>query len=160
MCTYKSAALFHQRFARKPNRNGEDPLAALENRYDIAGYLDYQGGKLVERFDANTYLVISKAMDTFDLAHGYASEEQALERIRAKVLLVGSRPTGCFPAADVQALAARLRTAGVRQSVSRVRFRARTRWLPRRHPLLAPLLSAALWQPRTLSHGGRYGVPP
>jgi len=113
MCTYKSAGLFHQRFARKPNRNGEDPLAALDNRYDIAGYLDYQGGKLVERFDANTYLVISKAMDTFELAHGYASEEQAIKRIRSKVLLVGISSDWLFPAADVRALASRLRAAGV-----------------------------------------------
>lgn len=113
MCTYKSAGLFHQRFARKPNRNGEDPLAALDNRYDIAGYLDYQGGKLVERFDANAYLVISKAMDTFELSHGYGSEEQALRRIRARVLLVGISSDWLFPAADVRALASRLRASGV-----------------------------------------------
>jgi len=113
MCTYKSAGLFHQRFARKPNRNGEDPLAALDNRYDIAGYLDHQGGKLVERFDANTYMVISKAMDTFELAHGYESEEQAIKRIRSRVLLVGISSDWLFPAVDVRALASRLRAAGV-----------------------------------------------
>jgi homoserine O-acetyltransferase len=144
MCTYKSAALFHQRFARKPNRNGEDPLAALENRYDIAGYLDYQGGKLVERFDANTYLVISKAMDTFDLAHGYASEEQALERIRAKVLLVGISLDWLFPAEDVRALAARLRAAGIHSRyLELVSEHGHDGFLADTH-LLAPLLSGAL----------------
>jgi homoserine O-acetyltransferase len=144
MCTYKSAGLFHQRFARKPNRNGEDPLAALDNRYDIAGYLDYQGGKLVERFDANSYLVISKAMDTFDLALGYESEEQALRRIRAKVLLVGISSDWLFPAADVRALLARLRAASVHSQYLELvsehghdGFLADTR-------LLAPLLVAAL----------------
>jgi len=144
MCTYKSAALLQQRFARKPNRSGEDPLAALDNRYDIAGYLDYQGGKLVERFDANTYLVISKAMDTFDLAHGYASEEQALERVRAKVLLVGISSDWLFPAADVQALAARLRSAGVASRyLELVSDHGHDSFLADTH-LLAPLLSAAL----------------
>ena len=144
MCTYKSAALFHQRFARKPNRTGEDPLAALENRYEIAGYLDYQGGKLVERFDANTYLVISKAMDTFDLAHGYASEEQALERIRAKVLLVGISSDWLFPAEDVRALAARLRAAGVHSRyLELVSEHGHDGFLADTH-LLAPLLSGAL----------------
>jgi hypothetical protein len=49
--------------ASQPTCKGEDPLAALENRYDIAGYLDYQGEKLVERFDAKCYLVISKPME-------------------------------------------------------------------------------------------------
>jgi homoserine O-acetyltransferase len=144
MCTYKSAALFHQRFARKPNRNGEDPLAALENRYDIAGYLDYQGGKLVARFDANSYLVISKAMDTFELGLGYASEEQALRRIRAKILLVGISSDWLFPATDVVALGARLRAAGVdSRYVELVSEHGHDGFLADTQ-LLAPLLSAAL----------------
>ncbi len=144
MCTYKSAALFHQRFARKPNRSGEDPLAALDNRYDIAGYLDYQGTKLVERFDANSYLVISKAMDTFDLALGYGSEEQALRRIRAKVLLVGISSDWLFPAADVQALVARLRAASVHSRyLEFVSEHGHDGFLADTH-VLAPLLSAAL----------------
>src|SRR5208283_1575005 len=42
MCSYKSAELFDERYARKPNRNGEDPLRSFEHRYDVAGYLDYQ----------------------------------------------------------------------------------------------------------------------
>jgi homoserine O-acetyltransferase len=144
MCTYKSAALFHQRFARKPNRNGEDPLAALDNRYDIAGYLDYQGGKLVARFDANSYLVISKAMDTFELSSGYASEEQALQRIRAKVLLIGISSDWLFPAADVKALAARLRAAGVdSRYLELVSDHGHDGFLADTHAL-APLLSPAL----------------
>jgi len=144
MCTYKSAALFHRRFARKPNRTGEDPLAALENRYDIAGYLDYQGGKLVERFDANTYLVISKAMDTFELAHGYASEEQAVERIRAKVLLVGISSDWLFPAADVRALAARLRAGGVDSRYLELVSEHGHDGFLADTALLAPLISGAL----------------
>jgi len=144
MCTYKSAGLFHQRFARRPNRNGEDPLAALDNRYDIAGYLDYQGGKLVERFDANTYLVISKAMDTFELAHGYESEEQAIKRIRARVLLVGISSDWLFPAADVRALAARLRSAGVdSRYLELVSEHGHDSFLADT-ALLAPLISGAL----------------
>jgi len=144
MCTYKSSGLFHRRFARKPNRTGEDPLAALDNRYDIAGYLDYQGGKLVERFDANSYLVISKAMDTFDLALGYESEEQALRRIRARALLVGISSDWLFPAADVRALLARLRAAGVHSRyLELVSEHGHDGFLADTH-LLAPLLSAAL----------------
>ena len=147
MCTYKSASLFHQRFARKPNRTGEDPLAALENRYDIAGYLDYQGGKLVERFDANTYLVISKAMDTFDLALGYASEEQALRRVRARVLLVGISSDWLFPTADVRALVGRLRAAGVHSRYLELASEhGHDSFLADTH-LLAPLLTAALEAP-------------
>ena len=112
MCSYKSAELFGERYGRKPNRNGEDPLQSLAHRYDVAGYLDYQGEKFVARFDANSYLLISKMMDTFDLARGYASEDEALKRIKAHVSLVGISSDWLFPPEDVRALAERIEQAG------------------------------------------------
>lgn len=112
MCSYKSAELFGERYARKPNRNGEDPLQSLDHRYDVAGYLDYQGEKFVARFDANSYLVISKLMDTFDLARGYASEDEALGRIKSHISLVGISSDWLFPPADVRLLAERIEQAG------------------------------------------------
>jgi homoserine O-acetyltransferase len=113
MISYKSAELFDERYARKPNRTGEDPLRAIGERYDVAGYLDYQGEKFVKRFDANAYLVISKAMDTFELGRGYASEAEALQRIKAHVSMVGISSDLLFPAKDIRALADRLQAAGV-----------------------------------------------
>jgi homoserine O-acetyltransferase len=113
MCSYKSAELFGERYARKPNRSGEDPFSSLHARFDIAGYLDYQGEKFVQRFDANSYLVITKLMDTFDLARGYASEEEALSRIKAHVSLIGISTDWLFPPEDVRALAERMDAAGV-----------------------------------------------
>lgn len=110
-CSYKSATLFAERFGRNPDRSGEDPIASHSARYDVAGYLDYQGRIFNERFDANSYLVISRAMDTFDLARGYASESEALQRIRARVLIVGISSDWLFPAADVHALAERIQNA-------------------------------------------------
>jgi homoserine O-acetyltransferase len=112
MCSYKSAELFGERYARKPNRNGEDPLRSLHERFDVAGYLDYQGEKFVQRFDANSYLVISKLMDTFDLGRGYASEEEALRRIEAHISLIGISSDWLFPPEDVHALAQRIEAAG------------------------------------------------
>jgi homoserine O-acetyltransferase len=112
MCSYKSAALFDERYARKPNRSGEDPYRSMSGRFDVAGYLDHQGEKFITRFDANTYITISKAMETFDLSRGYGSEEAALRRIRARVLLVGISSDWLFPAADVKALAERMHAAG------------------------------------------------
>ena len=113
MCSYKSADLFDERYARNPNRNGEEPLRSVADRYDVAGYLDHQGEKFVERFDANSYLVISKTMDTFELGRGYASEAEALQRIKAHVSLVGISSDWLFPAKDVRALAERVEAAGV-----------------------------------------------
>ncbi len=111
MCTYKSATLFEERHARRPQVH-EDPLRSLADRYDIAGYLDHQGEKMVARFDANSYLVISKAMDTFDPTRGYASDDAAFGRIRARTTLVGISSDWLFPAADVWHLAERIRRAG------------------------------------------------
>ncbi|HYJ47101.1 MAG TPA: homoserine O-acetyltransferase [Pyrinomonadaceae bacterium] len=113
MCSYKSAELFDERFARRPDRSGEDPRATLKGRFDIAGYLDYQGQSFTRRFDANSYLVISKAMDTFDLGRGFGSEVEAWRRVSARVLLVGISSDWLFPASDILALSERARSAGV-----------------------------------------------
>jgi homoserine O-acetyltransferase len=113
VCTYKSPELFTQRFGRSPNRNGEDPGRSLNDRYDVAGYLDHQGTSFTHRFDANSYLVLSKAMDTFDLTQGRQSEAAALRRITARVLLVGIDSDWLFPATDILNLTERMQWAGV-----------------------------------------------
>ncbi len=118
MCSYKSPDLFEKRFARKPNRNGENPLRSLQERYDVAGYLDYQGEVFTRRFDARSYLILSKAMDTFDLGLGYESEMAALKRIRANVHLIGISSDWLFPPSDVRALADRMRRVDVRARYS------------------------------------------
>jgi homoserine O-acetyltransferase len=85
----------------------------LNDRYDVAGYLDHQGKSFTDRFDANSYLVLSKAMDTFDLTRGYRSEAAALRRIVARVLLVGISSDWLFPATDILNLSERMQWAGV-----------------------------------------------
>ena len=65
--TYKSEDLFEQRFANRPDRAGGDPSRSLDDRFDVEGYLAHQGDVFVDRFDANSYLVLTRAMDLFDL---------------------------------------------------------------------------------------------
>jgi homoserine O-acetyltransferase/O-succinyltransferase len=113
LCTYKSSELFDERFARRPDRSGEDPQTSLDGRYDVAGYLDYQGEIFTPRFDANSYLVLSKAMDTFDPARTYGSDSAAWRRIRAALLLVGISSDWLFPPGHVKSLAERARALGV-----------------------------------------------
>ena len=123
VCSYKSSDLFEERFSRKPNRNGEDPFAPLTRegkpsglvggRFDVAGYLDYQGERFNDRFDANSYLAITRTMDTFDPARGYESALAAYRRIQAHVTLVGISSDWLFPPEDIVALSSLLTEAGV-----------------------------------------------
>ena len=106
MCSYKSPELFAQRFARKPDRNGTGD-------FDVAGYLDHQGRLFNDRFDANSYLIISRAMDAYDLGKSPDEEARTLGRIRSRVRLVGIRSDWLFPPADIRALTDRMVAAGV-----------------------------------------------
>lgn len=120
MISYKSAELFDERFSRNPNRNGEDPWGLddqggglVGGRFDIAGYLDHQGERFNERFDANSYLAIMRTMDTWDPQNGHASSLDAYRRIRARLVFVGIRSDWLFPPASVRELAETIRSAGV-----------------------------------------------
>jgi homoserine O-acetyltransferase len=123
MISYKSSPLFDERFGRNPNRSGEDPWAAdgkssgltsglIGGRFDIAGYLDYQGQRFIERFDANAYLAILRTMDTWDPLRGYASPAEAFGRIRARLSFIGISTDWLFPAAEVRRFAESIREAG------------------------------------------------
>ncbi len=121
MISYKSAPLFDERFGRNPNRTGEDPWAAdgkcgglTGGRFDIAGYLDYQGQRFIERFDANAYLAILRAMDTWDPLRGYASPQEAFGRIKARLSFVGISSDWLFPAEEVRRFAEAILQAGAR----------------------------------------------
>lgn len=65
--TYKSDHLFEERFAHRPDRAGGDPRQHILDRFDVGGYLAYQGQRFLERMDPYTYLVLQRAMDLFDL---------------------------------------------------------------------------------------------
>jgi len=116
MITYQSEEGMELRFARHPARqqNVTTPsgFADLSERFDIEGYLYYQGQSLVKRFDANSYLYISRAMDLYDVSEGYPSIEDALSRLRGKALFIGIRSDFLFPAARVRWLANKVRAAG------------------------------------------------
>jgi homoserine O-acetyltransferase len=122
MISYKSAPLFDERYGRNPNqRTGEDPWSADGNgggltggRFDIAGYLDHQGQRFIERFDANAYLAILRAMDTWDPVRGFASPEEAFGRIRARLSFIGISTDWLFPADDVRLFAESIMQAGAK----------------------------------------------
>ena len=120
MLSYKSGPLFEERFGRNPNRNGEDPWGLddfggglIGGRFDIAGYLDEQGRRFVERFEANSYLAILRTMDTWDPLRGGGSLEEVFGKIKAHLTFVGINSDWLFPPGDVRRFAETIRSAGV-----------------------------------------------
>jgi len=65
-----------------------DPAAGFFPYREVESYLDYQGEKFAERFDANSYLYLSRAMDNYDLASGYDSDADALAAFDGEALLL------------------------------------------------------------------------
>ncbi|MFT7600740.1 MAG: homoserine O-acetyltransferase [Acidimicrobiales bacterium] len=75
------------------NRFGRSTVGRLDSfnlwdRFQVESYLDYHGEKLARRFDANSYLVLNKAMDLHDLGRGRGGIDVALQRIKCPSLVV------------------------------------------------------------------------
>jgi homoserine O-acetyltransferase len=113
MLTYTTAEGMEARFSRRPATRSSD-WPSFGPRFDVETYLHYQGEKLVRRFDANTYLYLSSAMDRYDAGAGpgRGSDAATLARIRAEVLAVGITSDWLYPAGHVRALADGIVSAG------------------------------------------------
>ena len=86
MIHYRSEVEFTRRF----NRKTEEALLPFryEQRFDVERYLDAQGRKLCERFDANSYLVLNKCMDLHDVGRGRGGIKKALQRVSAPTMVM------------------------------------------------------------------------
>ncbi len=94
--TYLSEEAMHRKFGRRlqeKNQFGYD----FDTDFEVESYLKYQGDLFVERFDANSYLYLTKAMDYFDLSQSYGSLEQAMARVESKMLVVSLTSDWLFP---------------------------------------------------------------
>ena len=108
--TYMSDASMAEKFGRRIR--DEVPRHRFSNGFEVEEYLRYNGHRFVERFDANSYLYITKAMDTFDLSRGRALYH-ALAGVRAKVMLVGFKSDWLYPVAQSREIARACKQAGV-----------------------------------------------
>ncbi|SEH50530.1 homoserine O-acetyltransferase [Halopenitus malekzadehii] len=66
----------------------ENPTAAFFPYREVESYLDYNAGSFADRFDANSYLYLTRAMDEYDLAGGYASDADALAAFTGEALVM------------------------------------------------------------------------
>jgi homoserine O-acetyltransferase len=110
MVTYHSKESMELRFGRNPATR---PVLypSFGPTFDVEGYLHYHGDALTKRFDANSYLYLTRAMDLYDVARD-GGEDEWLRRIEAPVLLVGIRSDWLFPPGPIRALGDHLRGLG------------------------------------------------
>lgn len=85
--TYLSEKGMREKFGRQL-RNGDRYNYDFNSEFAVETYLDYQGQSFVERFDANSYLYITKAADYFNLAQGYKSLKEALSNTTCRFLVM------------------------------------------------------------------------
>jgi homoserine O-acetyltransferase len=97
--TYLSAAALDQKFGRRLQFSDDIRFTVTEPEFQVENYLRHQAGSFVKRFDANTYLLLSRALTYFDLARQYGdgSLERALAGVRARTLLIAFSSDWLYP---------------------------------------------------------------
>ena len=86
--TYMSDESMRQKFGRRLRD---------QNQFEVESYLRYRGSQFVDRFDANSYLYITKAMDYFDLTNGNNSLSTAFEKVTARFLVLSFTSDWLYP---------------------------------------------------------------
>jgi homoserine O-acetyltransferase len=93
--TYMSDTSMTEKFGRRVKEN-QQPFKFSPN-FEVEGYLQYRGDNFVKRFDANSYLYITKAIDAFNLLNG-TSVQNVFKQLRAKVLVIAFKSDWLYPA--------------------------------------------------------------
>ncbi|MEU4667092.1 homoserine O-acetyltransferase [Amycolatopsis sp. NPDC023774] len=92
--TYRSEPELAQRFGRRP-QGSEDPLR--RGRFAVESYLDHHADKLVRRFDAGSYVVLTESMNTHDVGRDRGGVGSALGRVRARTVVAGVDSDRLYP---------------------------------------------------------------
>ncbi len=115
--TYMSDVSMTEKFGRQKKTNL--PVTKFRADFEVEGYLRYRGDSFVRRFDANSYLYITKAMDLFDAFDGKPIQE-AFGNVSAKVLVIAFKSDWLYPAYQSQEIVRACKIAGVETSYCEV----------------------------------------
>lgn len=108
--TYISKNMMDKKFGRKLQKGWKD--SGFNTGFAIESFLKYQGEKFIKRFDTNSYLFLSKAMDSYDMSSGYESLGECIQNVRCKYLVISFSSDWLFPPEDSIDLAWSLSNAG------------------------------------------------
>ena len=111
--TYMSDTSMTEKFGRK-TRADKEPFKFSAD-YEVEGYLRYRGDNFVKRFDANSYLYLTKAIDNFNLLNGHTLGS-VFKGLRAKVLVLAFKSDWLYPAYQSQEIVKACKLAGVEAS--------------------------------------------
>ena len=102
--TYLSDDSMRNKFGRRL-QNNEQYSYDFKTEFQVESYLHYQGTTFTKRFDANTYLYVTKAMDYFDLSREKGSLEKTFENIHSKFLIIAFSSDWLFPSYQSKVIA-------------------------------------------------------
>ena len=114
--TYVSDASMDRKFGRRKKNPASGESYTFDIQFEVESYLRHQGQAFINRFDANSYLYITRALDQFDLAQAYGSLEAAFAPVQAESLVVGFTSDWLFPPEQNRQIALALLRAGTRAS--------------------------------------------
>lgn len=114
--TYLSDASMDRKFGRRRKGGVNAEAYSFDVQFEVESYLRHQGQSFINRFDANTYLYITRALDQYDLAHAYGTLESAFAPVDAETLVVGFTSDWLFPPEQNRQIALALLRAGKRAS--------------------------------------------
>ena len=114
--TYLSDAGMDRKFGRRKRETAGGEAYTFDAQFEVESYLRHQGQSFINRFDANSYLYITRAIDQFDPARASGSLEQAFAPVQAESLVVGFTSDWLFPPDQNRAIALALLRAGKRAS--------------------------------------------
>jgi homoserine O-acetyltransferase len=102
--TYLSEAALHRKFGRSLRERGSFSYG-FDAEFEVESYLRHQGTSFVDRFDANSYLYITRAMDYFDLAKEYGGQlAKAFENTKVRFCVISFTSDWLFPTGESRAI--------------------------------------------------------
>jgi homoserine O-acetyltransferase/O-succinyltransferase len=118
--TYLSDAALHRKFGRK-FQDRTNPTFSFDADFEVESYLRYQGSSFVERFDANSYLYLTRAMDYFDIAaeHGGVLAN-AFKHTPTRFCIVSFTSDWLFPTSESRAIVHALNASSARVSFAEI----------------------------------------
>src|SRR5581483_11450750 len=118
--TYLSDAALHRKFGRRL-QDRATPTFSFDADFEVESYLRHQGSSFVERFDANSYLYLTRAMDYFDLAADYGGVlANAFKGSQTRFCVVSFTSDWLFPTSDSRAIVHALNAGSARVSFAEI----------------------------------------